>query len=120
MARISIAGRARYGDAWIPITARCAFDKGRLAALSLEVAPTPRPRLDLSGIRPLPAALAPPDATSRAPSLSSPQADSADPSGSSTITPTLQQTPSNAPPAIEKDQDFMRDHWFGFELQKPF
>lgn len=121
IAHILIAGQARHGNDWVSITAQCAFDNDRLSVVSLDWAPTPPLELHLnpSGSRPPLEVPAQPDTTSPASSLSSSQADSAEASGSS-IAPTLQHIPSNVPPAIGKEQDFIHDHWFGFELQGRF
>jgi hypothetical protein len=118
--RVALAGWARYGDDWVPIIARCEFDKGR-PAVSLDLAPAPLPRvhLDLSGIAPLPASPGERRPTLPAISLASPQPDPPATSGSS-LAPTLGKTPSGVPPAISKDQDFLHHHWFGVELQTPF
>jgi hypothetical protein len=118
--RVSVAGWARHGDDWIPIIARCEFDKGR-TAVSLDLAPAPLPRvhLDLSEIAPLPASPAEARPTLPSISLSSPATDPPATSGSS-LAPTLGKTPSGVPPAINKDQDFLHHHWFGVELHTPF
>jgi hypothetical protein len=118
--RISVAGWARHGDDWVPIIARCEFDKGR-PAVSLDLAPAPLPRvhLDLSGIAALPASPSEPRPTLPSISLSSPATDPPASSGSS-LAPTLGKTPSGVPPAINKDQDFLHHHWFGVELHTPF
>jgi hypothetical protein len=120
IADVSIAGWARYGDDWVPIIARCAFDKGRpVVSLALVPAPLPKVHLDLSGIAPLPDSPGEPQPTLPAISLSSPPTDPPATSGSS-LAPTLGKTPSEVPPAINKDQDFLHHHWFGVELHTPF
>jgi hypothetical protein len=118
--RVSVAGWARYGDDWVPIIARCEFDKGR-PAVSLDLAPAPLPKvhLDLSGIAPLPASPAEPRPALPSLSLASPATDPPATSGSS-LAPTLGKTPSEVPPALNKDQDFLHHHWFGVELHTPF
>jgi hypothetical protein len=120
MTDVSVAGWARYGDDWVPIVARCAFDKGR-PVVSLELAPAPLPKvhLDLSGITPPPDLNGETQPTLPAISLSSPPADPPATSGSS-LAPTLGKTPSGVPPAFNKDQDFLRRHWFGVQLNTPF
>jgi hypothetical protein len=120
MTDVSVAGWARYGDDWVPIVARCAFDKGR-PVVSLEVAPAPPPKmhLDLSGIAPLPASPGDSQPTLPAISLSTPPTEPPATSGSS-LAPTLGKTPSGVPPAFNKDQDFLHRHWFGVELNTPF
>lgn len=120
IADVSVAGWARYGDDWVPIVARCAFDKGR-PAVSLDLAPAPLPKvhLDLSGITPPPDSPGEPQPTLPSLSLSSPPTDPPATSGSS-LAPTLGKTPSEVPPAINKDQDFLHHHWFGVELHTPF
>jgi hypothetical protein len=117
---VSVAGWARYGEDWVPIVARCAFDKGR-PAVSLDLAPAPLPKvhLDLSGIAPLPQSPGEPQPTLPTLSLSSPATDPPATSGSS-LAPALGKTPSEVPPAINKDQDFLHHHWFGVELHTPF
>lgn len=117
---VSVAGWARYGDDWVPIIARCAFDKGR-PTVSLDLAPAPLPmvHLDLSGIAPPPDSPGEPQPTLPSLSLSSPPTDPPANSGSS-LAPTLGRTPSEVPPAINKDQDFLHHHWFGVELHTPF
>src|ERR1700730_14066566 len=53
---VSVAGRARSSDGWVPLTAQCEFDRGRLVAVALDLAPAlpPGVGLDLSGITPPP------------------------------------------------------------------
>jgi hypothetical protein len=117
---ISLAGWARYGDDWVPIVARCDFNKGSpVVSLDLAPAPLPRPPLDLSGITPPPESPGQLRPTLPSISLSSPPTDPPASSGSS-LAPTLGKTPSEVPPAINKDQDFLHHHWFGVELQTPF
>jgi len=117
---VSVAGRARYGDDWVPIIVRCTFDRGRMdVSLALAPAPLPKLHLDLSGIAPPPAPADETQPTLPAISLSSPPSDAPATSGSS-LAPTLGKTPSGIPPAINKDQDFLHHHWFGVELHTPF
>lgn len=114
---MSLAGWARSGNDWVPITAQCEFDKGRPAVVSLDLALSAA-GLDLSGIGKLPEAPARPEATFPSFSRSPPRTDPSEASGSSTIVPTLRET--DLPPYLNKGQDFLHDHQFGIELRKPF
>ena len=117
---VSVSGWARDGDDWVPIVARCTFDNGRPAvSLALVPAPLPKVHLDLSGIAPPPDSPGEPQPTLPSLSLSPPATDPPATSGSS-LAPTLGKTPSEVPPAINKDQDFLHHHWFGVELHTPF
>jgi len=118
---VSLAGWARSGDDWVPITAQCRFDSDRqgVASVDLTQAPPGRGGLDLSGISTLPQLPTEPEATLPSASAPSPPADPPGTSGSSTIAPIFQATPPPAP-YINKDQDFLHDHRFGIELRAPF
>jgi hypothetical protein len=120
--RVSLAGWARSGDDWVAITAQCAFDKGRPAVVSLDLAPIALSAagLDLSGIAPLPDVPAQTEAALPSLSRSPPRTDPPEASGASTVTPTLRKTTPDLPPTITKGQDFLHDHRFGIELQTPF
>ena len=120
--RVSLVGRARSGDDWVPIMAQCEVDKGRPVVVSLDLAPRALPGigLDLSGITSPPEVPAQPEATLPSFPPSPPRRDPPEPSGSSTIAPTLRKTTPDLPPTINKRQDFLHDHRFGFELQTPF
>jgi hypothetical protein len=119
---VSVAGRARSSDGWVPLTAQCEFDRGRLAAVALDLAPAlpPGVGLDLSGITPPPQVPTGPEAPSSSGSPWSPRTDPPETSGSSTIVPTLRETRPDLPPTINKRQDFLHDHQFGFRLRTPF
>jgi len=119
--RISLAGWARSGDDWVPITVRCRFDSERPGVASIDLTPAAPVGggLDLSGISVLPQLPTQPQAA--LPSVSEPPS-AADPStarGSATLAPIFQETPPPAP-YINKDQDFLHDHRFGIELRTPF
>jgi hypothetical protein len=120
--RVSLAGRARSGDDWVPIKARCEFDKDRLAVVSLDLAPTSPPgvALNLSVVTTLPYVPAQPDPTLPSFFRSPPPTDPPEARGSSTIAPTLHETRPDLPPTTDKGQDFLHDHRFGIELRTPF
>ncbi|HUH83465.1 MAG TPA: hypothetical protein VLX85_02585 [Stellaceae bacterium] len=118
---VSLAGWARSGDDWVPITAQCRFDSDRRGVASVDLSPVAPVKggLDLSEISALPQLRTQPDAALPSAAEPPPPADAPDTSGSSKIAPIFQQT---APPApfLNKDQDFLHDHRFGIELRTPF
>jgi hypothetical protein len=118
---VSVAGRARSSDGWVPLTAQCEFDRGRLAAVALDLAPAlpPGVGLNLSGITPPPEVPTEPGASPPGSPWSS-RTDPPETSGSSRIVPTLRETRPDLPPTINKRQDFLHDHQFGFRVQTPF
>jgi hypothetical protein len=122
IAHVSLAGRARSGDDWVPIKAQCEFDKDRPAVVSFDLAPTSLAGvgLNLSGITTLPQVPAQPEATLPSFSRAPPPKDSPKASGSSTIAPTLHEARPDLPPTTDKGQDFLHDHRFGIELRTPF
>jgi hypothetical protein len=103
---VSVAGRARSSDGWVPLTAQCEFDRGRLAAVALDLAPAlpPGVGLNLSGITPPPEVPTGSEAPSSPGSPWSPRTDPPETSGSSTIVPTLRETRPDLPPTINKRQ----------------
>jgi len=124
-------GRDDASGGWAPLKAQCAYRKGRLTRVALDIvpAPIPKPPLDLHLNPPVNAPTGS-DGSASAPPRTSPGTNSAvaaatpkrtDNSGESSrsIRPMLSQLPADTP-VREPPPNFIRDHRFGVELKSQF